>query len=85
MENIMKTEQSKKSFYNVRLILGRRFPKWTQHFWTWLTGLPLPEQKPLFIWRPWMRALALFAQTILAASLGTLLFNDLITRGGLWV
>jgi fatty acid desaturase len=24
-----------------------RFPTWTQHFWTWLTGKALPYQKPL--------------------------------------
>ncbi|MFI0939424.1 hypothetical protein [Streptomyces sp. NPDC021020] len=25
----------------------RRFPAWTQHFWTWQTGKALPGQKPL--------------------------------------
>lgn len=24
-----------------------RFPGWTQHFWTWMTGKALPHQKPL--------------------------------------
>jgi len=24
-----------------------RFPSWTQHFWTWLTGKALPHQRPL--------------------------------------
>lgn len=25
----------------------RRFPSWTQHFWTWTTGKALPDQQPL--------------------------------------
>ena len=69
---------------DLRLQLQIRFPVFTQRFWTWLTGIALPDQVPLFIWRPWVRALALFAQTIVAASIGTLLLNDLIMRGGLW-
>lgn len=30
-----------------------RFPRFTQHFWTWLTGKPLPGQKPLFVLNAW--------------------------------
>jgi fatty acid desaturase len=30
-----------------------RFPNWSQHFWTWLTGKALPNQKPLIVHRWW--------------------------------
>lgn len=30
-----------------------RFPGWTQHFWTWVTGKALPHQKPLLRHRWW--------------------------------
>jgi len=76
---------NKRDPYFFRLQLGNRFPAFTQQFWTWLTGIALPGQKPLWVWRPWMRALALFAQIYLAAALGTMFFNDLIIKGGdLW-
>ena len=68
----------------LRLSLKNRFPAYTQRFWTWLTGIALPDQIPLFIWRPWTRALALFAQLYIATLLGTILLNDLTVGGELW-
>ena len=68
----------------LRLNLKNRFPAFTQHFWTWLTGIALRDQVPLFIWRPWTRALALFTQVVLAATFGTLLLNALTFGGDLW-
>lgn len=38
-----------------------RFPRWTQHFITWLTGLAYPNQKPLYTPNPWQ----IFFQLIL--------------------
>jgi hypothetical protein len=34
-----------------------RFPRWTQHFWTWQTGRALPGQRPL-VHRTWAGYLA---------------------------
>ncbi len=68
----------------IRQQLQKRFPGFTQGFWTWLTGVALTKQVPLLIWRPWQRALALIAQIYIAATLGALLLNDLFTGGDLW-
>ncbi|WP_367155158.1 hypothetical protein [Methylomonas sp. HYX-M1] len=70
--------------YRLRLALKNRFPNWSQWFWSWLTGIALPGQEPLIVWRPETRALALFFQIILAASLGTSLINHIVTRIELW-
>lgn len=81
----MKKNQSRRDPIEFRKLFNTRLPGWTQPFWTWLTGIALPGQKRLWVWRPWMRALALFAQIYLAAALGTMFFNDLIIKGGdLW-
>lgn len=39
-----------------------RFPGWTQHFWTWLTGKALPHQRPL-ITHTWASYLAVTLAT----------------------
>lgn len=48
-----------------------RFPGWTQHFWTWLTGRALPHQRPL-LRHTWA---SYFAVT-LAAFLGGLALSS---------
>lgn len=53
-----------------REILAKRFPGWTQRFWTWVTGIALPGQRPLIIWRPWMRAIALLIQVLVSGAIG---------------
>lgn len=46
-----------------------RFPGWTQHFWTWLTGKALPHQAPLLrhVWWSYMAVTLL----VFFAGLGT--------------
>jgi fatty acid desaturase len=49
-----------------------RFPRWTQNFWTWLTGKALPHQKPL-IRHTWFSYLGLTLAAFFAGlSLSTL-------------
>jgi len=55
-----------------------RFPGWTQHFWTWLTGKALPHQRPL-IRHNWASYLAMtltafFGGLALSSSAIALLF-----------
>lgn len=50
----------------------RRFPAWTQHFWTWQTGKALPGQQPL-LRHSWASYLAV----TLAAFLGGLVMSTL--------
>jgi hypothetical protein len=42
----------------------QRFPRWSQHFWTWLTGKALPHQRPL-ITHTWASYLAVTLTTYL--------------------
>jgi hypothetical protein len=46
----------------------RRLPRVLQPFLTWLTGVPLAEQEPLYRWTPWSRGAATI--TVLAVGLG---------------
>lgn len=46
----------------------RELPRAMQPFLTWLTGAPLAEEEPLFLWTPWSRAAA--TMTVLAMGLG---------------
>lgn len=58
-----------------------RFPAWTQHFWTWLTGKALPDQTPLFrhTWYSYLAStLAAFFAGLALSSLA------LVHRFALW-
>ncbi|MFD0854102.1 fatty acid desaturase, partial [Actinomadura adrarensis] len=59
----------------------RRFPGWTQHLWTWLTGKALPRQQPL-IRHTWASYLAV----TLTAFLGGLALSSsaLALMPGMW-
>lgn len=34
----------------LRRILAARFPRWTQPFWTWITGIAMPDEPPRRHW-----------------------------------
>ena len=57
-------------------------PDLLQPLLTWLTGMPLPDQQPLFLWNPWTRLLA----GLLTTAFGVALLATASTLGGpLWM
>lgn len=59
----------------------RVLPIWLQPFLTWLTGMPLNDEKPIFHWTPNLRATA--AAAIL--TIGVLMGSSLVISGGAWL
>lgn len=47
-----------------------RLPSWMQKFFTWLTAIALPDEKPLRPWTPESHVAALCLTWILVALLG---------------
>ena len=51
--------------------LAERFPRWTQPFWTWLTGIAMPGGKPLHRWTFGTHLGALLLAWLATLALGT--------------
>ncbi|MFG6417218.1 hypothetical protein ACG02S_25315 [Roseateles sp. DC23W] len=51
--------------------LAERFPRWTQPFWTWLTGIAMPDAKPLHRWTFGTHLGALLFAWLATLALGT--------------
>lgn len=65
-------------FLEIRALMCR-FPHWTQRLWTWLTGVALPGQKPIIVWRPWMHFVQVVLIAVLAMSFATFFTHDLVS------
>lgn len=57
----------------------RALPRFAQPFLTWLTGMPLIDEKPLVVWTPVGRSLVAFV-----IAISGLLLSCLILRSGDW-
>ena len=58
--------------FNKREIYKDRFPGWSQHFITWLTGVPFKGQRPLIRSNPYLELMATVAWFGIAVGLGAM-------------
>jgi len=60
----------------------KRFPSWTQPFWTLLTGKPLPKESPLLEMSPLLMLMVTFFVLLTVVVLHILLLNS---EGFFWI